>query len=89
MGKLIPTQAQIKEFWEWCDMQKCFYYDMNGGGHRGFPPIDLNNLFKYAINQVPHNNWKFVLHTWIDNSTGNCEKDTLALFWAIWEVIHD
>ena len=50
-----PTEAQIKEFWEWCG----FWQDTYDKGLWRFPdgytvagellPIDLNNLFKYAV----------------------------------------
>jgi len=60
-----PTEAQVKEFWEWCG----FIYK-SGGNPRGFihppdkwlypaetwhdelPSIDLNNLFKYAVPKI-------------------------------------
>ena len=39
-----PTEEQIKELWEWCGWQLEANID-------GFvlPPIDLNNLFRYAV----------------------------------------
>lgn len=63
------------------------------------PPIDLNNLFKYAVKE----DWE--IHFYFDNcsqthdcvitmpnekeydGSGNTRKD--ALFWALWEVIHE
>ena len=65
-----PTEAQIKEFWEWCGLIKNrkgnSYYDPSianteprcaiiGDG------IDLNNLFKYAIPKLGENGFGFCL----------------------------
>ncbi len=95
-----PTEAQLKELWEWCGLkQKCS--PQNDMFHRGIwtdaiewrqfdtPEIDLNNLFKYAVPKLKqeYRNWKNVLRIWIDSSVGDCEKDALALFWAIWSLI--
>lgn len=51
-----PTQEQIKEFWEWCEFslvnpqsQISYYWTPDGKTNRELPPIDLNNLFKYAV----------------------------------------
>lgn len=103
-----PTDEQVKKFWEWCGWRD--YYPL--GGRNGWsepitniyslhlPPIDLNNLFKYA---VPKFTMKYPLITFNTNdedysccSINCCEKNcknfsgwgtpALALFWAIWEV---
>ncbi len=59
-----PTQGQIKEFWEWCGVKykpdhDVFRVTLPDGESYNFghnwvmdeiePPIDLNNLFKYAV----------------------------------------
>jgi hypothetical protein len=52
-----PTQEQIEEFWGWCEVGK-INYSGNGDPHllsdfrQDFPPIDLNNIFKYAVPKV-------------------------------------
>ena len=68
------------------------------------PKLDLNNLFKYAVPKLTDKfgGILFVLpqsdiKSWeckILNASGNeatfghAENPALALFWAIWEVIH-
>ena len=53
-----PTEAQIKEFWEWCGFgQNTTYgegqfYNYPDGGSARLPELDLNNLFKYAVPKV-------------------------------------
>lgn len=54
-----PTQAQIKEFWEWCGLEQNNFGNWGimskyGGldiltGAKEQPAIDLNNLFEYAV----------------------------------------
>lgn len=53
-----PTDEQIKEFWEWCGFVDTFEGDTgayywtapNDGGYGvDLPPIDLNNLFRWAV----------------------------------------
>lgn len=48
-----PTEAQIKEFWEWCGLTRIKrgwkFPDGDALIDCGNPPIDLNNLFKYAV----------------------------------------
>jgi hypothetical protein len=59
-GKMEPSKEQIKEFWEWCGFKKLdnptadvkwayCYPDGNLYSFKSFPPIDLNNLFKWAV----------------------------------------
>ena len=40
-----PTQEQIKEFWEWYSAPIGESLD----GRKVYRPIDLNNLFEYAV----------------------------------------
>jgi len=102
-----PTQEQIKEFWEWCEVEKILQAEYSPldevirQPHYEYPPIDLNNLFKYAI---PLLEW-YSIHV-VEDGTGNklinaaaqlkagdkpkfsIDKDPAdALFWAIYEVI--
>lgn len=95
-----PTEEQIKEFWE-----KCGFYQSSLSGHIDWctpsgkicdhiglkfpPPIDPNNLFKYA---VPKPKSKSFLMLWILNLIQDwaMSKDTdpaLALFWALHELM--
>ena len=88
-----PTEAQIKEFWEWCGYNWVTY------AMGEVPSLDLNNLFKYAVPKITD-------YTLGKHFPGGCYaevyKDTkyhrgysidkdpaLALFWAIWGVFHD
>ena len=60
-----PSENQIRELWEWCGWEQTTngfyahpsiasaeYYHYESGGK--LPPIDLNNLFKYAVPKVSH-----------------------------------
>lgn len=95
-----PTEAQEKEFWG-----KLGVHSVEKGTPRGFdppiiidkyPPIDLNNLFKYAvpkldierINLYPatEDRWGCYFDDWYQDHNV-AETPALALFWAIWEVI--
>ncbi len=91
-----PTKKQAKEFWE----RLGYKLRKKGGIDYWYDPdnllvnmfnftIDLNNLFKYAPLQMTIELWRTILRGWIAKLTGDYEKDTLALFWAIWEVIHN
>ena len=49
-----PTNEQVKKFWGWCGFRvalgKLYWYpDKESSPARRLPPIDLNNLFKYAV----------------------------------------
>ena len=65
MAKL--TKRELKKFWEWCGIkyepdQDCFKVIFPDGEWYNFgqdwkmgrmePPLDLNNLFKYAVPKV-------------------------------------
>ena len=66
-----------------------------------YPPIDLNNLFKYAVTKSPEYTPDIRLIQHIDFDYGRCsildvmgeeyvgesQDPALALFWAIWECI--
>ena len=86
-----------KEFWEGCGIKFkhvigegwMWQNPDNYGWFYGSPPIDLNNLSRYAIPKLikEYRNWKSVLHDWVDELTGDYEKDALALFWALDPII--
>ena len=70
-----PTEAQIKEFWEWCgfmlegipnDVGICWAYPPDGKCRKNLPPIDLNRLFKYAVPNISFGEMKVYLRE--DNS---------------------
>ena len=53
-----PTPEQIREFWEWCGFVGVRHNDIpyttkylvhNGQKFHKCPPVDLDNLFKYAV----------------------------------------
>ena len=77
--KSYPSKSEIKEFWEWCgfslyedtegEWKSCFYWhnppDTEEWGATWLPPIDLNNLFKYAVSQSKMDT------LWIINNLGS------------------
>ena len=98
-----PAAEQIKKFWEWCGFRLDYgmWYspvkDSLGREHgRIAPPeLDLNNLFKYAVPKMEavtiecDNGQTSVRVIKLPNVFYAVNKDpALALFWAIWEVIH-
>ncbi len=96
-----PTEAQIKEFWEWCGLIKIKrgWKFPNGDAliDCGNPPIDLNNLFRYAVPKLDKYrlevDWSKIerhfAYAEIGEKSGTVWNDdpALALFWAIWAVI--
>ncbi len=107
-----PTDAEVKEFWEGCgwihDIDKgIFFYkskekwyppDCTDALHFRVepPPIDLNNLFKYAVPmaieklQIEHK-WAYrtaersLFALWLSMLKTN--EYALALFWACYPII--
>lgn len=105
--KSYPSDNQIREFWEWCgfhfqkleELKPQYRHEGNlrwvfsSGEIGGLPPIDLNNLFKYAVPKLRQVNLvylgqQFHAEVWKGISYGKEAgfDPTLALFWAIWEV---
>ena len=71
-----PTQEQIKEFWTWCEFDvvgsMCRYPDDKDKGHwEELPPIDLNNLFKYAVRILERTNNYHYIHFGYNHSSPN------------------
>ena len=66
------------------------WYDQEGKlvSFKTEPKRDLNNLFKYAVPTLKKEfrNWKSVLHDWVDDLTGDYEKDALALFEILYKA---
>ena len=101
-----PTEEQIKRFWEWCGIKPTKHYEQThfqqGAFYWEYPPIDLNNLFKYgsslfvsmACGSINEENWK---GAWAKAITHDRQKigeigevgltPALALFWAIYKVL--
>ena len=86
------TEAQVKEFWEWCGIRRNVY---NDSWANGYPCYDsLDDLFKYAVPKVKWyqlNSWGSNHHAFIHkegcNWVGTSSEDpALALFWALWQV---
>ena len=98
-----PTKARVKKFWEKCGVKGKLGYIEDIGEKEGklvyvSPPIDLNNLFKYA--------WDLAIDTLMNTQglrrtqakqrlfdiwqhcieEGNSSED--ALFWAIYEAMN-
>ena len=100
-----PTEKQIKEFWKACDLtcQKdrdgtLTWYNPEGDFvDFGYPDIDFNNLFKYAVPKLGYwlisaekNKQVGAVVQYLDNSATVMDKDpTLALFWALYEVMNE
>jgi len=100
-----PTEAQVKEFWEWCGFSIGEYIDEwvapdSYTCFHGMPPLNLNNLFKYAMPKLPLLRFSYEtqtipkLYRWETMEANQphltvveSNDPTLALFWAIWEVI--
>jgi hypothetical protein len=108
MGK--PTENELREFWEWCGfkfeesypgVQWGLYKVTYPDGHYTLPvhtndelPIDLNNLFKYAVPKLLIAKGKSNLvyglfRDWTYDWVMYEKKPALDLFWAIWEAIHN
>jgi hypothetical protein len=102
MEKIQPTPAEVEDFWERCDL----YAEERGAwsGKKFYswfapnklficddaPPIDLNNLFRYAVPKVEEANSEatvYILHQ-LCEAVYHHQDPALALFWAIWSVFH-
>ena len=98
-----PTEEQIKEFWEWCGKRKRPHLgqlktmsakelsDLQARYDRALLPIDLNNLFKYAVPKLLEtiNEGRAIMLLgidWIRAVIIKRQDPALALFWAIWQV---
>lgn len=87
-----PTDEQVKEFWERCDVPT--YVRLIDGKWVNILPIDLNNLFKYAVPRLEDWNMGKCENgdVWVTVHNGRelfevKDKDpALALFWALREV---
>ncbi len=106
------TNKLVKEFWEWCGLELVVVPGDAYAGRREYwqkggvcilnypPPIDLNNLFRYAVPKLVKDGYRISIETaladepwywWIiekdENQWKADRKDSaLALFWAIWQV---
>jgi len=101
-----PTQEQIKEFWEWCGFKRLpaklwnspevpLYKNESGEVRAIFPPIDLNNLFKYALpityiklftlGMGVRESYRKIFEMWLDYFFDGYSMED-ALFWACWQV---
>ena len=91
-----PTQKQEQEFWEGygfkqetqvqLGIQRSRWLYPDGTESEIPPPTDLNNLFKYAPRRMTAILWRKIIREWASCLTGDYEEDTLALFWALWQV---
>ena len=77
--KSQPSEQEIREFWEWCaDSWESFNKDRHR--HYSFgteytedePPIDLNNLFKYAVPKVRESHSELLIR-WQFGSCDGCQ----------------
>ena len=91
-----PTKEQIKVFWEWCGLNEqpsgSWYTDSGEYVYMQIMPIDLNNLFQYAVPKVIEKSmsqgvsellaYQTLFALWLQKG-----YDALALFWAIYAVL--
>ena len=102
-----PTKAQVKEFWEGCGFKVALgrmYWYPDGGSAKVLPPIDLNNLFKYAVPKLyscdlaklgpPDQYGGWFAYVRLGDRTGKAifieDKDPVrALFWACCKVLKE
>jgi len=110
-----PTEEQIRKSWKWCgfyeedgmgvtDADSNIYYRYiytpTGELIERYPPIDLNNLFKWAGLKLDHIqlHWdrragksgchiSYNARSYYSYGGGQYDNPALVLFWAIWEVI--
>jgi hypothetical protein len=99
--KLQPSEQELCEFWGWCGFRhQCEdWYEEPNGEISQLPPIDLNNLFKYAVPKLhdcivsfdttdEYNCNLYTVHKgYTDNQRVRNIDPAVALFWAIWEII--
>ncbi len=89
-----PAQERIKRFWEWCGFRTEQYFDGNSycthylepdgkEQFRGYPPIDLNNLFQYAMPKLIRQGFSISLYYLI----GAHKEDSTGEQWVA--AIHD
>lgn len=97
-----PTDSEVKEFWESCGLRTeyedevQYWYDPDGtligkGFWEWSPPIDLNNLFRYAtplLDEFLDIDTEIIplLEKWIKASYLEDKDPAPALFWAIKEA---
>lgn len=88
-----PTQEQIKEFWERCGIEIAKFTDriplerIGEGGYMAHP-IDLNNLFEYAVpkleDDIGYEETFMLLMKWIFRVLEDRYEDSAySLFWLI------
>ena len=100
-----PTNEQIKEFWKGygfkvnTTVELGYTWDYpDSSNHLELPPIDLNNLFLYAVprlkdgidiafSKFEDTGWFARLKNQV--MTTEDEDPTLALFWALYKVMNE
>ena len=90
-----PTDAQVKEFWEWCGWRQrglpgetglFWCVDGDSEAYREAPDIGLNNLFKYAVPKYREKlSYELLFEKWLYYLRKGYNP-VLALFWALWKV---
>jgi len=97
-------QEELQEFWEWCgltflrdrDRTLSWYDSEENFVDFGFPDIDLNNLFKYAMPKTveklqgteplhfsPETALRALFSHWLEDPHAVLETPALALYQAI------
>ena len=95
MNEPTPIQQkQIKKFWAWCGVKPEKQFE-NLDWFWRYPPVDLNNLFKYAVPKLQdytlakslnggHNAAVHIAGRW--SGIENNDNPALALFWVIYKA---
>ena len=89
-----PSSEQVRELWGKCGLKEGTYgwmYDPAKPFNPIMPPIDLNNLFKYAIPKAreiigPHE-LSHKLNGWIDDIIHSGIDPAESLFWLIYAAL--
>ncbi len=97
-----PTKAQIKVVWEWCGLNEqpsgSWYTDSGEYVYMQIIPIDLGNLFKYAVPKVidiimaeqkcsSDVAYAILFKKWLQELELDIPQYSKTLFWALYSLI--
>ena len=104
-----PTDEQVKEFWEglgffkitanmlrkkpMSEFEEMAWHNPDGSARHSLPPIDLNNLFRFAVTKLQNTMAKVefdgFIQRWVNNFWGllPIQDPALALFWVLYPII--
>ena len=98
-----PTEAQVKELWEWCGLKVIQVADdhlmlKNEKGHTSWINLDLNNLFRYAVPAIDGSillstyhtgEWLVVIEYYAKDDTRKCVSHHLDPALALFWAIQE